>query len=428
MKANDLLGMNARNLDYCFRNSTRATKVAASKILTKKILVEQSLPTPAIHAIVSQRGRVDKIKWEEFGTRFVIKPEAGLGGNGVLVVRKKIKGKLEWITASGQRVGEEDLRMHVWDILEGRYGGSGGRYRAFVEELVTIHPRLKKYTYQGTPDLRMIVYNQVPVMAMLRLPTKESEGRANLHQGAIGVGVDIATGITTYGVHHGEMIRYLPGSKKRKLNGVQLPYWSKILRTGLEVMKVVGLNYGAVDFGFDEESKEGKVFEVNRAPGLSIQLANRSGLRKRLRRVEGVDVNSIDQGVRIGRALFAERFADKVIAEKGEKVVRIFETVKVMDGEGNKLEIEAKMDTGAFRSSMDRKLAEELELLSKENVLWYGLYKSSLGEERRPAIEMTFWLKGRKIKTIVNVTGREHLRYRFLIGRNDLKSFVITPR
>jgi len=78
MKANDLLGMNARNLDYCFRNSIRATKIVVSKILTKKILLEQGLPTPAIHAIVSQRGRVDKIKWEKFGTRFVIKPEAGL--------------------------------------------------------------------------------------------------------------------------------------------------------------------------------------------------------------------------------------------------------------------------------------------------------------------------------------------------------------
>ena len=37
-------------------------------------------------------------------------------------------------------------------------------------------------------------------MAMLRLPTKASGGRANLHQGAIGAGVDLVTGVTHHAV------------------------------------------------------------------------------------------------------------------------------------------------------------------------------------------------------------------------------------
>ncbi len=35
-------------------------------------------------------------------------------------------------------------------------------------------------------------------MAMARIPTKRSDGTANLHSGAICTGIDIATGITTY--------------------------------------------------------------------------------------------------------------------------------------------------------------------------------------------------------------------------------------
>jgi len=37
-------------------------------------------------------------------------------------------------------------------------------------------------------------------MAMLRLPTKESGGKANLQQGAIGLGIDMASGVTTSAV------------------------------------------------------------------------------------------------------------------------------------------------------------------------------------------------------------------------------------
>ncbi|HBZ98517.1 MAG TPA: alpha-L-glutamate ligase-like protein, partial [Pseudomonas sp.] len=39
------------------------------------------------------------------------------------------------------------------------------------------------------PDIRIIVLMGYPIMAMLRLPTRQSGGKANLHQGAIGVGV-----------------------------------------------------------------------------------------------------------------------------------------------------------------------------------------------------------------------------------------------
>jgi len=43
----------------------------------------------------------------------------------------------------------------------------------------------------GLPDIRVIAYNMVPVMAMMRIPTKESGGKANIHGGACAVGIDI---------------------------------------------------------------------------------------------------------------------------------------------------------------------------------------------------------------------------------------------
>jgi hypothetical protein len=60
---------------------------------------------------------------------------------------------------------------------------------AFVEELLEVHPALTKIVNDGVPDVRVIVHRGVPVMSMMRLPTRRSRGRANLHQGAIGAGV-----------------------------------------------------------------------------------------------------------------------------------------------------------------------------------------------------------------------------------------------
>ena len=150
-----------------------------------------------------------------------------------------------------------------------------------VEERIKIHKIFRKYAFQGTPDVRVIVFNKVPIMAMLRLPTKESHGKANLHQGAVGVGIDMATGITTYGVVHSQPIRYLPGTK-RKLNGIKIPFWNEILRLSVRIQEVIpSLGFLGVDFVIDRE-RGPMVLELNARPGLSIQIANRAGLRRRL--------------------------------------------------------------------------------------------------------------------------------------------------
>jgi len=43
----------------------------------------------------------------------------------------------------------------------------------------------------GLPDIRVIVYNRIPIVAMLRIPSKYSDGKANLHLGAYAAGIDL---------------------------------------------------------------------------------------------------------------------------------------------------------------------------------------------------------------------------------------------
>jgi hypothetical protein len=262
-------------------------------------------------------------------------------------------------------------------------------------------------------------------MAMLRLPTKESGGRANLHQGAIGVGVDVATGITTKAIWHGEQIVYKPGTE-RKLRGIKVPFWTTCLEMAVKTQMVSGLGYLGVDIVLHPE-KGPMVLELNAQPGLQIQLANMTGLKKRLERVEDLEVRDAEHGVKIAKALFAERYLDRVKAEEGIKIINFREKVKIIDVYGNKIETDAKIDTGAWRTSVDKEFAGDIGLLSESNILWTKVFKSSLGKETRPVINLKFYLAGRLVKTIASVADRSGLKVKLIVGRRDLVGFLVKP-
>jgi len=169
------------------------------------------------------------------------------------------------------------------------------------------------------------------------------------------------------------------------------------------------------------------VLELNAQPGLNIQLANGIGLRKRLERVEDLEVRDAEHGVKIAKALFAERYLDRVKAEEGIKTVGVWETVKVVSSAGEKVDLLAKVDTGAWRTSIDKQTAVNLGLLEKSNILWQKIVKSSLGKETRPVINLKFYLAGRLIKTIASIADRSGLKVKLIVGRRDLGSFLVNP-
>lgn len=425
MNARHVLGMNARSRLFTGRyNSRRAKKIADSKIQTDRVLKKAGVPKPDILAKFRNLDEVYNFDWNSLPSKFALKPSRGLGGDGIIVVKKKIEDGV-WMTASKRRVTTDDLKLHTVDILEGAFSMGNEPDVAFVQEYVGRHKAFRKYAFRGTPDIRVIVFNKIPVMAMLRLPTRESGGRANLHQGAIAVGVDIATGITTKALWHGEYILLKPGSK-RKLRGIKIPKWNTILRIAVEAQIASGLGYCGVDIVLHPE-KGPMIIELNAQPGLQIQLANGEGLYKRLSRVDEMEVRDAEHGVSIAKALFSGRFADRVKAEEGIKTIKAVEEIKIVDAYGKKHKILAKIDTGAWSSAIDRQLARDLGILKKDNILWYKKKMSALGEEERPVLPATFYLAGRKISTHFTVSDRKVLRYQVLIGRTDLQGFLISP-
>ena len=432
MKPSSVLGLNARTQLFAYKYNTKHGKsIANSKIKTANVLKRASISHPKIYKKFRDPREVMEFDWGTLPAKFALKPSRGMGGGGIIVVKRRItdkrilksaKGPI-WITTNNERITSDDLKLHVLDILEGAFSIGNVPDVGFIQEYVGRAEVFRKWAYRGTPDIRIIVFNKIPVMAMLRLPTKESGGRANLHQGAIAVGIDIATGITTRAIWHGDEIVFKPGTD-RKLRGIKIPGWDNVLETAVRTQEVSHLGYLGVDIVIHPE-KGPMVLELNAQPGLQIQLANGEGLKKRLERVEDLEILDMEHGVKIAKTLFAGRYRNLKAVEEGIKTIGTKEQVKIIGTNHKRMEVWAKVDTGAWRSSIDSGLAESLGLLSKDNVLWEKKVKSSLGIETRPVINLKYYLAGRKITTIAFVANRSRMRRHLIIGRRDLAGFVV---
>ncbi len=423
-KLSTILGLNARTQQFAYKyNSKRGKVIADSKIQTDRALSTAGVPHPKIYKKFRDPKDVLDFDWMKLPDKFALKPSRGLGGQGIVVIKKRSADGKGWFTTQKEKVTPNDLKLHTLDILEGAYSMGNEPDVAFIQEYVGRHKAFRRWAYRGTPDIRIIVFNKVPIMAMLRLPTKESGGRANLHQGALGVGVDIATGITTRAIWHGEQIINKPGTDT-KLRGIKIPDWNLILSTAVAAQEASHLGYAGVDIVVHPE-KGPMVLELNAQPGLQIQLANMEGLKKRLERVEDLDVVDAEHGIRIAKALFAGRFADRARMAEGVMTIGTEEEIKVVSGEGKKVKTLAKIDTGAWRSSIDKTFAKENGLLNRENILWKKVVKSAFGSEVRPVINIRFYLAGRRINTIASVSNRKGLKKLIIIGRRDLQGFLV---
>ncbi len=283
LKQAGILGINRRNLTYILHSNKRSLYPRVdNKLLTKQICEEHSIPVPITYGVVRTQGDLHNFqKMVAEQPDFVVKPACGAAGRGILVIADHDDHVYQ--TPGGRKVEWPDLRYHVSAIVSGLYSLGGRADCAIVEQRIVTHPLLDAVAIGGTPDIRVILYYGVPVMAMVRLPTKASDGRANLHQGAIAVAVDLVTGTTYGGVCENRTIDRHPDTKG-PIAGIELPAWRDLIDASMRLGDALELGYLGVDFVID--AKRGPVvLEANARPGLAIQVAHRQGLLPRLRRV-----------------------------------------------------------------------------------------------------------------------------------------------
>lgn len=279
-----VIGMNRRNAEYIMRWNPRSLyPLVDDKVLTKKLAMANGIPTPPLYHVIRHHGDVASFpKAIQGRTEFAVKPARGSGGEGIILIRE-VSGE-GFVKQNGAILNYEDMTYHMSSILSGIYSLGGLEDKVIIEGLIHPDPVFAPVTYQGVPDIRIISYRGVPAMAMVRLPTKASDGKANLHQGAIGAGVDIGRGTMLAAVHRNDVITHHPDTG-HAVAGITIPYWEDILTIAARAYDITGLGYIGVDLVMDE--KRGPLLlELNARPGIQIQVANRSGL---LTRLEAVD-------------------------------------------------------------------------------------------------------------------------------------------
>ena len=394
-RARDILGMNARNLHYIGRyNSSAHKKFADDKLFTKNYLGTRNIGAAKLYAVISNHKRLHELDPETLPERFVVKPNRGYGGEGILVVGER-KGR-RFKSISGRDISYKELYRHIVSILDGKYAISGRSDQAIFEELLEPVDYFKQFCEFGLPDVRVIVFNYVPVIAMLRLPTEESHGKANLHMGAVGIGIDISSGQATYAVQHGKSVRRLPNGER--ISQIHVPYWNEVLLTASKAQHASQIGFLAVDLAVTKTGV--KVLELNARAGLALQIANRVPLKRRLNKVSDLVVPTPEKGVEISKTLFSKN-SETEKEGQGRPVIGLFEHVSILNTKYDA--VPAKIDLHADSVVVDASLLDPT---------WKYV---------------DVQLKGQRLRLPFRTDSFEGLDHKIVLPGKYLKDFLIDP-
>lgn len=380
--------------------------MADSKISTKHFLSTRGIPVPKLFATIRDYEELERFDFGTLPDSFVLKPNAGFGGEGILVITGKQDGF--WEKMNNEVATPDDLFDQVQDILDGKFSIVSLPDIAFFEQKINSIKFIPDLVVSGLPDVRVVVHNLVPVMAMLRVPTPESDGKANVHLGGLGIGIDLTKGETTHATQYNKLIDKLPGDIST--SGHQIPHWNEILKIASEAQLHTNLGYLAADIAIDE--KDGPVLiEVNARAGLMVQIANLAPLKKRLERIKGLKVESPEKGIALGQELFGKAVKKKKPAPT-KTIVNYIEPAEIL-AEDTVHRVRAELDPTHETTAVDRKLAEKLNL---PNV-----------EKHGDSVHLKLRIADKRIQTVAKLTDLSSADYKIILGRRDLTGFLIDP-
>ncbi len=413
IKKSGILGINARNLLYLRpHNKEKSIEIADDKIKTKNFLSARGIPVPKLYEMIKNSKELDNIKFRKFSSGFVIKPNKGRKGLGIIPIEKRVDSL--FLARSGKTYSVKQIKSHIEQILYGVFSLENvSRDTAFFEQLITSEPKIAEFSDEGLPDIRIIVHNLIPVMAMLRLPTKESQGKGNLHLGAIGAGIDIAKGEVTHAVVNGNKVYNIP--EKGNIRGLKIPYWDDILHIAIKAQIATNLGYLAADLAIDKNAGP-MLLEINARAGISIQLANMQPLRKRLEKTEDLTVKTSEKGIRIAKDLFGYTIEKNIKTLSGKKIIGLYEDVDVIVNK-NRFSTKAFVNTAKKQSLISLDFAYRIGLIKSKK---YDLNSENL-------VKAKLNINGKKLITFLKLE-KIKKKYQIVLGQKDInENFYLDP-
>ena len=278
----EFLGINNRNIGFVFPSNPRKHyKLADDKVMAKSILEKHEIPCAVTYAVIEKIGEIPAI-WEQMQKydKLAIKPANGSGGEGIKILFKSERGT--WLSG-GEEMSDDQIYLFLATIIMGFFS-LGSTDRVLIEECIVPHDCFHSIYPAGVADLRIILYKEQLALGMLRVPTDQSDGKANLHQGGLGIGIDLESGKMTEGYNGTEYFINHPDTDA-PICGIEIPFWEEILELSLKTAQHFPLKYLGVDIVIDKV-KGPLIMEVNVRPGLGIQMVKRKGLRGILKKID----------------------------------------------------------------------------------------------------------------------------------------------
>ena len=375
-----LLWQNARNLNYIKEYNTKfARKLADSKLKTKDFLKAKWVDVPETLFVISKHEEVNDSIFEKLTPPFVVKPNGGFWGKWILIFNE-IDATGNFITNNNEVYTKKQLLEHFGDILDWFYSLSGNRDKLIIEKKIELDEEIELLWKYGLPDLRVITFNMVPVMAMLRVPTEESGWKANLHAWACWVWIDIWTWKLTYISHHSKIVKSIPGIWD--VRWIKIPNWDKVLNLTVKVQQVTKIWYLGCDIVLDKRDWP-LLLEMNIRPWLEVQVANLAPLKDRLERVEWLFVNSVEKWVRLWRDLFSWDIEEKIKSISWKKVIWSKEYLNIIFNEKEHRYLTDIKPSNA-KSYMDKNFAINVLGVSEKDIEnWYIRVDANLLWEKK---------------------------------------------
>jgi glutathione synthase/RimK-type ligase-like ATP-grasp enzyme len=117
-----LLGINARNLDYVKKfNPRKGIRLADDKNRTKRFLSERGIPVAETYGRIKTEDELRHFDFDALPEKFVVKPNRGSKGQGIMIVRKVRREETTFFKASGAEYERGEFARRLSDILQGEY-------------------------------------------------------------------------------------------------------------------------------------------------------------------------------------------------------------------------------------------------------------------------------------------------------------------
>lgn len=331
-----ILGMNARNLLYIKKfNDKKSIRLANNKLQTKNFLAERWIPLAQTYGVIKDRKNLFDFDFGNLPKKnFVIKPNKWSKWQWILIARflgeseeakhdekiikkwpwKKFKDFLQWRDDKhnfqynyqiwNDIVNDMQLRRYLIDILDGKYSMTLGTDKIIVEEKLVAWEWFKEFCEYGLADIRIIVFNLVPVAAMIRVPTSKSKGKANLAAWWIGFGINIWTGRISSMLYKKRIRRNKFPTKYKDFWDKKIPYRDDILFLSSKIQYFVNLWYLALDRVITNDWP--KLLEINARAWLEVQNISGIRLEKTLDKIADLKIEDPEKWVEIAKTLFSK--------------------------------------------------------------------------------------------------------------------------